>query len=144
MHIRLEIEFDVDFWTLHTLLSRQWLCFFVIHDVLEILSVVSSEVVLMSAIVFWQICENLKRQRILREYVSSLDSLKDIFVFLINLSSQHWVIDKTSCENEQRQITIYNSLTELDDSLFHNTLFMFLNFLIQQTNDEHNNWISSA
>jgi hypothetical protein len=30
MHIKLEIEFDVDFWTLHILLFRQWLCSFVI------------------------------------------------------------------------------------------------------------------
>jgi hypothetical protein len=52
--------------------------------------------------------------------------------------------DKTSCENEQRQITIYNFLSEQDDSLFNSTLFMFLNFLIQQTNDDDNNWISSA
>jgi hypothetical protein len=144
MHIRLEIEFDVDFWTLHTLLSRQWLCFFVIHDVLEILNVVFSEIVLMSIIVFWQICEDLKRQRHSREYVSSLDSSKNTFVFSINLSNQHWMTNKTSCENEQRQIIIYNFLFKQNDSLFNSTLFMFLNFLIQQTNDDDNNWISNA
>ncbi len=144
MHIKLEIEFDVDFWTLHTLLSRQWLCSFVIHDVLEVLSVVFSDVVLMSFTISWQICENLKRQRQSREYVSSLDSSNDILVFSINLSNQHWVTNKISCENEQRQIIIYNFLIEQNDSLFNSTLFMFLNFLIQRTNDDHNNWISNA
>ncbi len=52
MHIKLEIEFDVDFWILHILLFRQWLYFFVIHDVFEILSVVFFEIVSMSIIVF--------------------------------------------------------------------------------------------
>ena len=100
------------------LLDKRWVSSGAIDGVLAELAVLSPGMQLMSSEnAFIHLCKLKQNGLVRRVDVIDIQPGTHTLGFPFNLLSNHWCVAKATCHKKKRLLTVYNSLTGLDDSL---------------------------
>jgi hypothetical protein len=129
----LSMQFDVNMIILSSLWNDQWIYSSVIIDVLIQLIVLLEDVQLFSSDFAQMICQRLnQKSSILNHYVFSFENITNIIIWSLHVAEDHWCVIKLMCKENQRVITVYDSLFEHEKRWFTSHLYALLKIVIEK------------